>query len=141
MAEGIFKHLLEKNNIVDINVSSAGINAFEGSNANEKAVYTLNKKGVDILNHRARRITKEIISDSDLILTMTNVHKRVILNIVPAYLNKVYTLKEYAFIINNEVVSVGDLDIDDPFGLDYSVYEKVADEVEEQINKIIKILK
>lgn len=137
MAEGVFKHLIKISNIEDINVSSAGISAFEGDKANEKAVYTLNKKGIDILNHKARQLSKEIINGSDLILTMTNSHKRLILNAMPEYLHKVYTLKEYALIINNEVTAGKNLDIDDPFGLDYNVYEKVSDEIEEQLIKLI----
>ncbi len=141
MAEGIFKYLLENSNIENVHVSSAGINAFEGDNANEKAIYTLDKKGIDILNHKARLLTKKIIIDSDLILTMTGSHKKMIVNAVPEYSNKVYTLKEYAFIANNEEIHDENLDIADPFGSDYNVYEKVAEEIEAQLIKIVKSLK
>lgn len=137
MAEGIFKYLINENNIENINVSSAGISAFEGEGANEKAIYTLNKKGIDILNHKARQLTKEIIESSDLILTMTSSHKSMILNAVPNLIDKVYTLKEFAYIINNEAHGK-DLNIQDPFGLDYNFYEKTAEEIEEQLKKIIK---
>ena len=137
MAEGIFKHLLKNSGKDNINVTSAGIKAFEGDGANEKAIYTLNKMGINILNHKARQLTNKIINDSDLILTMTNSHKRMILNAVPEYSNKVYTLKEYAFISNNEDIKGKNLDIVDPFGLDYNTYEKVAKEIEENLKKII----
>lgn len=137
MAEGIFKHLLKNSGNNNINVSSAGINAFEGDDANEKAIYTLNKKGIDILNHKARQLTKKIIIDSDIILTMTKSHKKMIINAAPEYSNRVYTLKEYAFIINNEETEGKNLDIVDPYGLDYNVYEKVAEEIEENLIKII----
>lgn len=132
MAEGIFKYLINNNNIENINVSSAGISAFEGDAANEKAIYTLNKKGIDIKNHKAKMLTKKIINEADLILTMTDSHKRMILN------DKVYTLKEFAHIINNEEINRKNLDIADPYGLDYNVYEKTAEEIEEQLRKIIK---
>ena len=132
MAEGIFKHLINNNNIKNINVSSAGISAFEGDAANEKAIYTLNKKGIDIKNHKAKMLTKKIINESDLILTMTRSHKRMILN------DKVYTLKEFAYIINNEEIDRNNLDIADPYGLDSNFYEKTAEEIEEQLQKIIK---
>lgn len=137
MAEGIFKRLLKENNIDNINVSSAGISAMEDEMANEKAIYTLNKKNIDISNHRARQITKKIIEESDLILTMTNSHKNMILNVVPYYLDKVYTLREFAYIINDEALD-NDLNIQDPFGLDYSIYQMTAEEIEEQLNKIIR---
>lgn len=137
MAEGIFKHLIIKLRIENICVSSAGISAFEGDEANEKAIYTLNKKGIDISNHKARQLSKDIINESDLILTMTKSHKRMILNALPELSHKVYTLKEYVFIINEEETTGKNLDIDDPFGLDYNVYEKVAQEIEEQLIEII----
>lgn len=138
MAEGIFKHLIKEKNIENINVSSAGISAFEGEMANEKAIFTLNKKGIDILNHKARQLTKEIVENSNLILTMTNNHKSMILNVLPQFSHKVYTLKEFALIINNEEINEKSLDIQDPFGLSYEFYEKTAEEITEQIKKIIK---
>lgn len=137
MAEGIFKFMLQKKNIENINVSSAGISAFEGEAANEKAIYTLNKKGIDIKNYRARQLTREIINESDLILTMTSSHKIMILNTVPEHSGKVYTLKEYACIVDDEEISSKNLDIADPFGAGYNVYEISAEEIEEQLKKII----
>lgn len=141
MAEGIFKALLKDNNIDNINVSSAGISTFEGDSANEKAIYTLRNKGIDIKSHKSRQITKEIIENSDLILTMTKSHKRMILNALPEYLNKVFTIKEYVYINNNEELTGKNLDIADPYGLDYNIYEKCAAEIEENLKKIIEILK
>ena len=137
MAEGIFKALLKDNNIDNINVSSAGISTFEGDSANEKAIYTLRNKGIDIKSHKSRQITKEIIENSDLILTMTKSHKRMILNALPEYLNKVFTIKEYVYINNNEELTGKNLDIADPYGLDYNIYEKCAEEIEENLKKII----
>lgn len=140
MAEGIFKSMLQETNMKNINVSSAGISAFEGEAANEKAVYTLSKKGIDIKNHRARQLTEEILNESDLILTMTSSHKNMILNAVPECSHKVYTLKEYASIANNEKAPGKSLDIADPFGSDYNTYEKVSEEIEEQVSKIINTM-
>lgn len=141
MAEGIFKALLKDNNIDNINVSSAGISTFEGDSANEKAIYTLRNKGIDIKSHKSRQITKEIIENSDLILTMTKSHKGMILNALPEYLNKIFTIKEYVYINNNEELTGKNLDIADPYGLDYNIYEKCAAEIEENLKKIIEILK
>jgi len=137
MAEGILKSMLKEMNIEDINVSSAGISAFEGEPANEKAIVTLNKKGIDIKNHRARQLTREIINKSDLILTMTGSHKKMILNLFPESSHKVYTLKEYACIASEEEVAGKNLDIADPYGFGYDVYEKTAGEIEEHLKKII----
>lgn len=138
MAEGILKFLLKESNIKNINVSSAGINAFEGEGANEKAIRLLSKKGIDIRTHKARQLNKKIVGESDLILCMTNEQKDVIIKFFPEYRKKIYTLKEYAHITNNENISGRNLDIVDPFGLDYNIYEKTAEEIEVNLKKIIK---
>ena len=140
MAEGILKFLLKENNIENINVSSAGLSAFEGQRANEKAIDVLKNKGIDIKNHRSRQLTEEIIKTSDLILTMTDSHKKLITNILPEYLHKIYTLKEYALKVNNESRDNANLDIDDPYGMDMKTYEETSNEITEQLVKIIKAI-
>ena len=137
MAEGIFKYMIKEKNIENIHVSSAGISTFEGESANEKAIRTLAGKGIDISNHRSRQLTKQIIFESDLILTMTLNHKKIIANTVPEHSDRVYTLKEFALIINGEETEGKNLDIAYPFGLNYNVYEASAKEIEEKLNIIM----
>ncbi len=84
MAEGILKERLKQINETDINVSSAGISAFEGEPANQKSIKVLENRGINIKAHRARQLTNDIISQSDLILTMTVSHR----NIINDYINK-----------------------------------------------------
>ncbi|WP_312702029.1 low molecular weight protein arginine phosphatase [Sedimentibacter sp.] len=140
MAEGILKFLLKENNIENINVSSAGISAFEGQRANENAIRVLINKGIDIKNHRSRQLTEEIIKASDLILTMTDSHKKLITNTLPEYSHKIYTLKEYALKVNNESTENTNIDIDDPYGMDMKTYEETSNEITEQLIKIIKTI-
>ncbi len=140
MAEGILKSLLKENNIEGINVSSAGISAFEGQQANEKSIKVLKEKGIDIKNHKSRQLTEEIIKDSDLVLTMTDSHKKIIINALTEYADKIFTLKEYGAIINNEKIAVNNINIEDPYGMDITTYEQVAEEIEEHLIKIIKSL-
>lgn len=142
MAEGIFKYMLK--DARNMRISSAGISAFEGDKANEKSISVLKKKGIDISNHRARQLTIHMIQDADLILTMTYSHKKLIKDYILKNLgdaslgNKVFTLKEYAYLINDEIISENcNLDIADPFGMDYSVYEQTMIEIEKEIQKII----
>lgn len=140
MAEGMFKSLLKENNIDNIIAGSAGISAFEGDSANEKAIYTLKNKGIDISEHKSMQLTKEIIKNSDLILTMTMGHKKMIANALPEYSSKVFTIKEYVYIKSNEDLTGKNLDIADPYGLDYYIYEKCAEEIEENLKKIIRTM-
>ena len=140
MAEGIFKNMLKNNNIDNINVSSAGISAFEGDRANEKAINVLKKHDIDISNHRARQLTNSIIKSSDLILAMTDGHKRSIQKYSPESSNKVFTLKEYAGKSIGENMDNMNLNIDDPYGMDYYVYEFVMEEIKNEIEKIIRTI-
>lgn len=140
MAEGIFKEWLKGSGRDDFFVSSAGISAFEGDFANEKSISVLKEIGIDISLHRARQLTEDIMESSDIILTMTVGHKETINRIMPQYKHKVYTLKEYAQIVSGEKVSRGNLDIADPYGMDYNVYEKTMREIETEIKKIIRFL-
>lgn len=143
MAEGIFKEQLKYAGRDDFFVSSAGISAFEGDLANEKSIRVLKEAGIDISLHRARQLTKDLIESSDLILTMTVAHKETINRIIVDSSamtegNKVHTLKEYAQLVSGEKVNRSNLDIADPYGMDYNVYKKTMREIETEIKKIIE---
>ncbi|KAF5043258.1 MAG: low molecular weight protein arginine phosphatase [Sedimentibacter saalensis] len=141
MAEGIFKQMLIDSNVENINVSSAGLSAFQGDRANQKAIDVLKNQGIDISGHRARQLTGEMINSSDLILTMTDAHKMSILNYAPKSKGKVFTLKEYARITGGEESGNINLDIHDPYGREYSVYESVMSEIRYEIESIVNKLK
>jgi len=140
MAEGIFKKKLKNISEKHMKVSSAGISAIEGQPANEKSIKVLETKGIDISPHRAKQLTSDMISQSDLILTMTEEHKKIIKTYFPNSINKIFTLKEYAQKINNEKISRNNLDIDDPYGMDYNMYNQSMEEIETQIDKIVNKL-
>lgn len=139
MAEGIFKYLLKNKNIDNINISSAGISAYDGEKANEKAISVLKSQGIDITSHKARQLTDNIIEASDLILTMTYNHKMAILKYAPKASKKIFTLKEFANTFNEENTENNEenFDIDDPFGMDYDVYEQSMEEIKSELEKII----
>lgn len=137
MAEGIFKYMLNKSNIKNISVTSAGISAFEGDKANYNAIQVLNSKGIDISSHCSKRINDEILKKSDLILTMTSSHKRMLNKFAPEISNKIFTLREFAYKINDEIPNNRSLDIDDPYGMDCNVYELCMKEIEIELIKII----
>ena len=141
MAEGIFKDMLEKNNINNIIVSSAGISVFPGEHASEKAIKALKEKGIDISGHRARQLLDEI-NNVDLILTMTLTHKQIISDYLKNDTDKksprLFTLKEFAAKISGEKLT--DTDIVDPYGKNYYFYKKSRDEIEKELIKILKNL-
>lgn len=100
MAEAIFKDLLEKeqHSLGDLRVVSAGTSAMVGDLASCASKEVIREKGISLENHRAKPLTKELIEDADLVLTMTSNHKHNVLNLCPEAKDKVFTLKEY---VNN----------------------------------------
>lgn len=127
MAEAIFKH--KTNNRYE--VKSAGIFAQDGSTASLHSIDVLKKQSIPI-DHKSKQLTTELVVWSDLILTMGNSHKQMILQRYPKADDKVFCLKEFAQ--NTKA------DIADPFGGTLEDYEKTFNEIEEAIQKLIEKL-
>ena len=70
MAEGIARREAIERGLVDLDVSSAGTSAWDGSAASDGALLVAMERGVDLAGHRARSLTREIVADADLILAM-----------------------------------------------------------------------
>lgn len=93
MAEGIFRKLAQERGL-DVEVSSAGVAAVEGMPISRHAGDVLKELGIE------DRITStplhaELIEWSDLVLTLTEGHKRQAIAAFPAKADKIFTLKEY----------------------------------------------
>lgn len=131
MAEAIARKIIaEKGGMEDIKVSSSGIYAFPGDKASYQAVEVMGEWGIDLNDHRARKLEPQMIEGSDIILVMTGSHKKAVLCLYPQAEHKVYTLMEY---------SCGDDgDIIDPYGQSIDVYRKCAEELKAYILKVIE---
>lgn len=74
MAEAMLRQAALTAGVSNLEVSSAGIGAWEGAAASEGAYLVLLEQGLDISNHRARLLTKELVDESDIILSMARSH-------------------------------------------------------------------
>lgn len=74
MAEALLKRALADHGITNVEAGSAGIGAWEGSAASEGSYLVMLERGFDLSSHRARLLTKELVDESDLILTMARSH-------------------------------------------------------------------
>lgn len=128
MAEEILRTMAREKGI-NINVKSAGIAAFDGSPAADNAIKAMEEIGMDISNHRASILHRDLVVESDLILTMSDFHKETVLNNFPEAKGKIYTLVEHATRKNK--------DIQDPFGGNLKTYENTRDEIADYIRKIV----
>ncbi|SDZ33913.1 protein-tyrosine phosphatase [Proteiniborus ethanoligenes] len=133
MAEGIFRDMIKKRNLENvIKVESAGVYAATGQPASPQAIDAMKNKAIDISSHKARQLTKEMLQNADLILTMTKSHKRSILGMDESLKQKTYTLTEYAYKdLENHA------DILDPYGLPVEEYEKSLIDIEKALKNVI----
>ena len=120
MAEFILKDVLKKNNISDVVVSSAGLAVKGGDTINKNALQTLKDNGINAEGFVSRQITEGMIDDSDVVLCMTQNHKRFLPD-----MQKIVTLGEV----------VGANDVADPFGYDLSIYKLCYNQLRSAIEK------
>lgn len=124
MAEGFLNRMLDENDKTDeVKVISAGLHAFGGSPTGE-AIEVMRAKGINISGYRSKQLTKELIEEADLILTMKKEYKDQIISRHPEFKHKVFTLKEFAG-------ETEDLDIADPYGEGMKAYETCAEEIKQ----------
>lgn len=124
------KRIIDEKKENEYIIDSVGISAYTGDRATEFATQVMKKYGVDMQRHRATYIEESDINEADLVLCMTQAHKRKVLSRYPKLENKVFTLKEY-------VGEKGYLDIDDPWGFGLEVYENCSKEIVYYVDKLI----
>lgn len=95
MAAAIFRSLVQAHpRLQHVHAGSAGTVAQEGAHASSAAVRALKEMGLDISDHRATPLSRDSVTDEDLVLTM---------NVELAYAARrclgvgmaIYTLSEY----------------------------------------------
>ena len=80
---------------VDADVVSAGL-ASPGVPASEHGVAAMHRRGIDIVDHRSQRVTRELVARADLILGMERRHVREVVVLAPTAFARTYTLPELA---------------------------------------------
>lgn len=128
MAQALLEDIAKERDL-DIAVKSAGVFAFDGQSVSQEAVQALEEEGIDISSHRASMIHRELLEDSDLILTMAKSHKEALISKYPFLREKVFTLKEYAYGIEEDIL--------DPFGQGLDVYRNTKAEIKRALDEII----
>lgn len=124
MAEVIYKNLDKES---EVKVISRGQVVLFGEPINPKAEVVLKKHDLEINNHISKGLKGSEIDENTLILTMTDSHKRKIMDTYPNAKN-VYTIKEYAG-ENGDVM--------DPYGGSLVDYEECYIELARLVKKTV----
>jgi protein-tyrosine-phosphatase len=128
------KKLKEQGRKDNIEVLSAGIMMLEGLDASPEVKELLSQEGIDILNHHSQKVTPEMIKKADIVLVMEKLHEERILELAPQAKNKLFLLKEFAKISENN------LDIADPIGRSYEFYLQTFRVIKEAIEKVSNLI-
>lgn len=95
MAEGILRSLLTPELDGQVTVVSAGTNAMEGVPATAHAVETAAAAGIDLRQHRARRLSVEMLRESDLVLCMEPSHVTTAKGLAPGVADRVHLITRH----------------------------------------------
>ena len=123
---------LARSTFADSEFISRGVSAFGGGGASSMALRVMKEiYGLDLKDHVSRLITEEDAKWANLILTMTEAHRRQVAELFPFAADKLYTVWGFA---NDNARK--NRDISDPFMGDFAVYSACAAEIKECLDLI-----
>jgi protein-tyrosine phosphatase len=143
----------------ELRVSSAGTAALTGQFPDEHVRRALAERALDAELQPARRLNRRLVSDAQLVITATRLHRAQVVDLQPAAAERAFTLKELARVIEPQdrglaaVIARADAaareadpvdyddDLDDPFRLEWPAYEHMASEVDAALAVIVPALR
>jgi len=132
LAEALLVRALQGRGVEGVAVISAGTGAWDGAPASEGAYLVGLERGLDLSGHRARLLTRELVDQADLILTMARHHRARVDELGGE--GRVFVLGEYGGREGDEA------EVSDPFGGDLDVYRDTCAELEALVTAIAERL-
>jgi protein-tyrosine-phosphatase len=129
LAEAIARKVAIERGLTDLEAMSAGTSAHEHASASDGALLVGMERNMDLSTHRAQTLSREIVAEADLILAMGPHHLERIEALGGS--GKAYLLSDYA----SRGASMRP--ISDPIGAELDVYRATADELEEEIRRVL----
>jgi protein-tyrosine phosphatase len=126
MAEALFRARLQEReqDWRSWRIESAGTWAEPGQPASLDAQQTMQRRGLDISQHRSRPIAAQLLDGFQLILTMETGHKEGLRIEFPGFASRIYLLSE----MNGEFMTIRD-----PYGGSLQDYENIANEIDRRL--------
>lgn len=129
MAEAIARKVAIERGLHDVEATSAGTSAHDGSPASDGTMLVGIERNLDLGSHTAQTLSRDLVRDADLILAMAPHHLERIEALGGG--GKAFLLSEYAS------HGASSRPISDPIGAELEVYRTTADELEEEIRKVL----
>lgn len=129
MAEAIARKIAIERGLQDVEAISAGTSAHPGSPASDGALLVGMERNMDLSLHRSQVLTRDLVREADLILAMGDHH----LDRIEALggSGRAFLLADFAS--RGKSVRA----ISDPVGMDLDVYRATADELEDEIRRVL----
>jgi protein-tyrosine phosphatase len=108
MAQAVFSNALPR-----ASVRSAGLNALVGRPPEPAAQGLMAVRGLDISDHRAQQITRDLCQQADIILVMGQEQRRALGSLYPFVPGKVFRIGEFS-----------GLDVPDPYRQSMEMFEE-----------------
>ncbi len=99
---------------LSITCDSAGLIAFPGAPASPGAQRAMALRGLSLRGHRAKRVNATLVKKADVVLCMTEAHRREFMQRFPEHAHKAQVFIR---------------PVSDPFGGSDSLYEQTADQL------------
>jgi len=133
IAEHIFRNMLEKRGINNVQVFSRGLDVRHFAAAYYTVKVMTEEYGIDVSRHVPKELNKEEGKAADLILTMSRDQKQRAIYYGWASPDKTYTLPEF---VNGDEVD----EIKDPYGYKDEEYRATVRKIENYLHKLLRKL-
>ncbi len=130
IAAALLQRALAERRVEGMEVASAGTGAWDGAPVSEGAYLVGLERGLDLSSHRARLLTRELVEEADLVLTMARHHRARVDELGGE--GHVFVLGEFAGREGDEA------EVSDPFGGELQVYRDTFTELEGLIQATVE---
>ncbi len=113
--------------------ASAGVSAWPGMPASAEAVEALRELGIDHRDHRSRPVDPGEVARAELIVAMTEGHRRELVRRFPEASDRIVTLTSFG--------SGPARDIGDPVGLSLDAYRRCRDLIDSALSDLLLALR
>lgn len=128
IAEAFARQLIIERGLSDVELHSAGTSAWDGAPASDGALLVGMERSLDLSQHRAQTLTRELVRDADLVLAMGPHHLERIEALGGS--GKSYLLTDFAS------HGLSARPVNDPIGGELELYRATADELEQEVRRV-----
>jgi protein-tyrosine-phosphatase len=129
LAEGLARRLASERGLADLIVSSAGTSAWDGASASDGSLLVAMEHGIDLSAHRTRQLSRELVAEADVILTMGPHHLERVQALGGS--GKASLLHDFATHGESQAA------VSDPFGGDLDVYRATYQELDQTLRRVL----